>query len=239
MSEKREIALRDRIILALDVEDGDAAMDLVKRTEAGIGFYKVGLELFLAEGFAVVDRLVDRGHKVMLDLKFFDIPETVRRAVARLSGRGITFATVHGNDAILEAAIAARGEVRILAVTVLTSFGESDLAAMGLTRPVADLVRFRAARALEMGCDGVVCSGLEAEDLRRELGPGLIMVTPGIRPGANRMAGGDDQTRIITPAEAVRRGADHLVVGRPISRAADPLAVIEAMQEEIAAVTGA
>jgi orotidine-5'-phosphate decarboxylase len=237
MKETREVPLRERIILALDVEDGDAAMALVKRTEGAIGFYKVGLELFLAEGFSMVDRLVDRGHKVMLDLKFFDIPETVGRAVARLSGRGVTFATVHGNDAILEAAIAARNEVRILAVTVLTSFGESDLAAMGMTRPVADLVRFRAARALEMGCDGVVCSGLEADDLRRELGPGLILVTPGIRPGANRMAA-DDQTRIITPAAAVRRGADHLVVGRPISRAPDPLAAARAMLAEIAAVTG-
>jgi len=235
MSEKREIALRDRIILALDVEDEAAAMDLVKRTETALGFYKVGLELFLAAGFPMIDWLVERGHRVMLDLKFFDIPETVKRAVARLSGRGITFATVHGNDAILEAAIAARGDVRILAVTVLTSFGESDLRAMGLSRPIADLVRFRAARALEMGCDGVVCSGLEAGDLRRELGPGLIMVTPGIRPGANRMESGDDQTRIITPGEAVRRGADHLVVGRPISRAHDPLAVIESMQAEIAA----
>jgi len=237
MSEKN-IAIRDRIILALDVEDEQAARELVKNTEAGLGFYKVGLELFLAAGFPMIDWLVDRGHKVMLDLKFFDIPETVKRAVARLSGRGITFATVHGNDAILEAAIAARNEVKILAVTVLTSFGEADLVAMGLSRPVADLVRFRAARALELGCDGVVCSGLEAEDLRRELGPGLIMVTPGIRPGANRMSGGDDQTRIITPGEAIRRGADYLVVGRPISRAADPLAVIESMQAEIAAVLG-
>ncbi len=230
---EREIAIKERIILALDVEDIGAAKALVKKTEAAMGFYKVGLELFLAAGFPMVNWLVDRGHKVMLDLKFFDIPETVKRAVARLSGRGITFATVHGNDAILAAAIAARNEVKILAVTVLTSFGSSDLAAMGMTRSVADLVRFRAARALEMGCDGVVCSGLEADDLRRELGPGLILVTPGIRPGANRMAGGDDQNRILTPGEAVRRGADYLVVGRPISRADDPVAVIEAMQAEI------
>jgi len=233
---KRDIAIKDRIILALDVEDGEAARGLVKRTEAALSFYKVGLELFLAEGFPMIDWLVERGHKVMLDLKFFDIPETVKRAVARLSGRGIIFATVHGNDAILEAALAAKGEMKILAVTVLTSFGESDLLAMGMTRSVADLVRFRAARALEMGCDGVVCSGLEAQDLRRELGSGLIMVTPGIRPGANRMNAVDDQTRIITPGEAVRRGADHLVVGRPISRADDPIAVIEFMQEEIASV---
>ena len=232
----KNIPLKERIILALDVETTEQAKALVKRTESHLGFYKVGLELFMAGWFDTVDWLVDRGHKVMLDLKFFDIPETVKRAVARLNDHRITFATIHGNDPIIRAALEERGEMKLLAVTVLTSFGEEDLRAMGMTQSIEELVAFRAKRALELGCDGVVCSGLEAGRLRQNLGDKLLLVTPGIRPGANVLDNSDDQTRIMTAGRALAAGADHVVVGRPISKASDPIVVIEAMQQEMAAV---
>lgn len=234
----KNIPLNERIILALDVADPATAKEWVKKTEAKIGYYKVGLQLFLAGWFETVDWLVDRGHKVMLDLKFFDIPETVKQAVAQIGDHGVSLATIHGNDAIIRAALAARGDLKLLAVTVLTSFGEEDLRAMGMTQSIADLVYYRAKRALELGCDGVVCSGLEAPRLRQGLGDKLILVTPGIRPGANILDGSDDQTRIMTAQKALLGGADHVVVGRPITKAADPLAVIGAMQEEIARALG-
>jgi orotidine-5'-phosphate decarboxylase len=187
----------------------------------------------MAGWFETVDWLVARGHKVMLDLKFFDIPETVKLAVAQIRERGVSLATIHGNDAIIRGALEARGDLKLLAVTVLTSFGEDDLRAMGMTQSIADLVLYRARRALELGCDGVVSSGLEAARLRHELGDKLLLVTPGIRPGANVMDGSDDQTRIMTAGRALANGADHVVVGRPISKAVEPLAVIEAMQADI------
>jgi len=233
MSDKN-IPLRERIILALDVGDKTQARAIVRRTESHIGFYKVGLQLFMADWFGMVDWLVDRGHKVMLDLKFFDIPETVRLAVAQIRDRGVSLATVHGNDPILRAALQERGDLKILAVTVLTSFGEEDMRAMGMTQSIADLVAFRARRALELGCDGIVSSGLEAGRIQHKLGSRLLIVTPGIRPGDNA-AGGDDQNRVMTPGQALAAGADHLVVGRPVTRAADPVGVIEQMQDEIAA----
>ena len=233
---RKDIALRDRIIVALDVEDAAKAKEMVKRCESHIGFFKVGLQLFMADWFNVVDWIVDRGHKVMLDLKFFDIPETVKLAVEQVNSRGVTFATIHGNDPIIRAALEARGDLKLLAVTVLTSFGEEDLRAMGMTQSVEDLVYFRARRALELGCDGVVSSGLEARRLRRDLGEKLLIVTPGIRPGANIEDSGDDQKRIMTAGGAVDGGADHVVVGRPITRAEDPIRVIELMQQEIGQV---
>jgi len=229
------IPLRDRIIVALDVENPAMAREMVKRCESHIGFFKVGLQLFMADWFNIVDWIVDRGHKVMLDLKFFDIPETVRLAVEQVNSRGVSFATIHGNDPIIRAAVAARGDMRLLAVTVLTSFGEEDLRAMGMTQSIEDLVFFRARRALELGCDGVVSSGLEAERMRRDLGDRLLIVTPGIRPGANVEDSGDDQKRIVTAGRAIASGANHVVVGRPITRAEDPIRVIEMMQQEIVA----
>ncbi|OGR05445.1 MAG: orotidine 5'-phosphate decarboxylase, partial [Deltaproteobacteria bacterium RIFOXYD12_FULL_50_9] len=179
----KNIPLNERIILALDVEQPELAKEWVRKTESHIRFYKVGLQLFMASGFEITDWLRDRGHKVMLDLKFFDIPETVKLAVSQLKNRGITFATVHGNDPILRAALEDRGDLKILAVTVLTSFGEEDMREMGLQGSIADLVYFRAKRALELGCDGVVSSGLEAARLRTGLGEKLLIITPGIRPG--------------------------------------------------------
>lgn len=233
----KEIALRDRIIVALDVDQREKAQAVVKACESHIGFFKVGLQLFMADYFSTIDWILDRGHKVMLDLKFFDIPETVKLAVEQVNDRGVSLATIHGNDPIIRAALEARGDMKLLAVTVLTSFGEEDMRAMGMTGSIADLVMFRARRALELGCDGVVSSGLEAEGLRQELGRRLLIVTPGIRPGAN-VKTDDDQIRVMTAGNAVQGGADHLVVGRPITRAEDPIGVIEAMQAEIVGVTG-
>ena len=230
---QKNIPLQDRIIVALDVESMEKAKEIVKRCESHVGFYKVGLQLFMASWFDTVDWILDRGHKVMLDLKFFDIPETVKLAVAQVNNRGVSFATIHGNDAIIRAAIEARGDMKLLAVTVLTSFGEEDMRAMGMTQTVADLVFFRARRALELGCDGVVSSGMEAGRLRQELGEKLLIVTPGIRPGANVRDAADDQKRIVTAGLAIGSGADHVVVGRPITKADDPIKVIERMQQDI------
>ncbi len=173
----------------------------------------------------------------MLDLKFFDIPETVKLAVEQVNSRGVSLATIHGNDPIIRAALEARGDMKLLAVTVLTSFGEEDMRAMGMTQSVADLVLYRAKRALELGCDGVVSSGLEAGKLRKDLGEKMLIVTPGIRPGANLTDESDDQTRIVTAGAAIGSGASHVVVGRPITKAADPIKVIEQMQQEIERVT--
>jgi orotidine-5'-phosphate decarboxylase len=174
----------------------------------------------------------------MVDLKFFDIPETVQLAVRQVKNRGVTFATVHGNDPILEAAVAEKGDLKILAVTVLTSFGENDMREMGLQGTVEDLVLIRARRALALKCDGIVSSGLEVQRMRGELGDNFIVVTPGIRPGTNRELQQDDQVRIVTAQDALINGADHVVVGRPISRAKDPLAVVDSMQNEIRKVLG-
>lgn len=227
------IPLQERIIVALDVDSPEQAKDLVKKCESHVSFFKVGLQLFMGSWFNTVDWIVDRGHKVMLDLKFFDIPETVKLAVEQVNSRGVSFATIHGNDPIIRAALSAKGDLQLLAVTVLTSFGEEDMRAMGMTQSVADLVYFRAKRALELGCDGVVSSGLEAEKMRRELGEKLLIVTPGIRPGANVSDTADDQKRIVTAGMAIKNGANHVVVGRPITKAADPIGVIEQMQQDI------
>ena len=230
---RNTIPLRDRIIVALDVDLPEKAREMVKTCESHAGFFKIGLQLFMADWFNTVDWIIDRGHQVMLDLKFFDIPETVKLAVEQVNNRGVSLATIHGNDAIIEAAILARGDVKLLAVTVLTSFGEGDMRAMGMTASIEDLVYYRARAALELGCDGIVSSGLEVERLRSGLGEKLIIVTPGIRPGANLVDTGDDQKRIVTAAKAIAGGADHVVVGRPITRNSDPIKIIEQMQEDI------
>ena len=229
----KNIPLNERIIFALDVDTQDKAKEWVIRLEDHIGFYKVGLQLFLAGWWNIVDWITNRGHKVMVDLKFFDIPETVQLAVRQLKDHGVTFATVHGNDPILRAAVAEKKGLKILAVTVLTSFGEEDMKEMGFTGKVEDLVYIRAKRALALGCDGVVSSGLEARRLRKDLGDNLLIVTPGIRPGKNIELPADDQKRIVTAREAIKNGADHIVVGRPISTAPDPVSVVRFMQEDI------
>jgi orotidine-5'-phosphate decarboxylase len=231
----KPIAPRDRLIVALDVATAGEARALVSMLGETVTFYKVGLELFMAAGyFELVDWLVKQGKRVFVDLKFFDVPETVRGAVRGLRNRGVTFATVHGNQAMLEAAGAEKGDVKILAVTVLTSLDRGDLDDLGFKCDVAELVLSRARRALAAGCDGVISSGLEAPMLKRELGERILVVTPGIRPVENRPA--DDQKRTVDVPQAFANGADYIVVGRPIRNASDPRAAAESVQATIARI---
>ncbi len=231
----RSIDIRDRLIVALDFDRAETAREMVRRCEAQVGFFKVGLELFMVDWFTTVDWLIARGHKVMLDLKFYDIPETVKRAVAQVNDRGVSLLTIHGDRSIIEAAVAGRGDMKLLAVTVLTSFSEADLRELGMGEDVAELVRRRARIAVAGGCDGLVSSAREARELRLDLGERPLLVTPGIRPAVAEGAVRDDQKRVMTAGQAIRAGADYLVVGRPITRAADPQTVIARMQEEITA----
>ena len=228
----KNIPDRDRLIFAMDVADPQAARLMVEKLGDAVVFYKIGLELFMSGGYLeLLDWMVARGKKIFVDLKFFDVPATVAAAVKQLCGRGVTFATIHGNQAIMEAAAAAKGDVKILAVTVLTSLDRGDLEDLGFSVDVEKLVLSRARRALEAGCDGVVSSGLEAPMLREHIDHRLLVVTPGIRPVENKPV--DDQKRTVDVAQAFANGADYIVVGRPIRDAADPRAAAEAIQQTI------
>jgi orotidine-5'-phosphate decarboxylase len=229
------IPARERLIFAMDVPTVDAARELAERLGDSVSFYKLGLELFMSgDAFGLLDALAGRGKKVFLDLKLFDVPATVAGAVRNLKGRGVTFATVHGNQAIMEAAAAAADGFGILAVTVLTSLDRGDLDDLGFQCDVEALVLSRARRALAAGCAGVVSSGLEAKVLRAGVDDRLIVVTPGIRPVENRPV--DDQKRVVSVADAFTNGADYIVVGRPIRDAADPRAAAAAIQSTIAKI---
>ena len=233
----KSIAPRERLIFALDVPNADAARRMVDTLGDSVVFYKLGLELLMAGGYyELLDWMVGRGKKIFADIKFFDIPATVAAAVRRLNGRGVTFTTVHGNQGIMEAAVAAAQDVKILAVTVLTSLDRGDLDDLGFKCDVEQLVISRARRALAAGCAGVVSSGIEAEAIRRELGERLLVVTPGIRPVENRPD--DDQKRVLTVERAFASGADYIVIGRPIRDAADPRAAAESIQASILASCG-
>jgi orotidine-5'-phosphate decarboxylase len=232
----KHIPVRERLIFALDVADAGDARRLVQTLDEAVQFYKIGLELFMGgEYFQLLDWLAARNKKIFVDLKFFDVPATVAAAVRQLRGRGVTFTTVHGNQSIMEAAAAAKGDVKVLGVTVLTSLDRGDLDDLGFQCDVQQLVLSRARRALEAGCDGVVSSGLEAQLLRQYIDAKLLVITPGIRPVENRPA--DDQKRVVTVEDAFRLGADYIVVGRPIRDARDPKAAAEAIQASIASVT--
>jgi len=235
MISDKPIPPAERLIVALDVPQPEEAKALVEQLGDAVQFYKIGLELFMAGAyFELLDWLVARQKKVFVDLKFFDVPETVRSAVKALSSSGASFATVHGNQAMMEAAARDKGVLKILAVTVLTSLDRGDLDDMGFTCDVGKLVLSRARRALQTGVDGIVSSGLEAPLIRAELGQKLLVVTPGIRPVENKPA--DDQKRTVDVAQAFRNGADYIVVGRPIRQAADPRAAAQAVQQTIAEV---
>lgn len=231
----KDINPRERLIVALDFPGVEEAKRHVELLGDAVWFYKLGLELFMAGGyFELIDWLAERGKKVFVDLKFFDVPETVRAAVRQLRDRGATFATVHGNEAMLKAAAEEKNDLGILGVTVLTSLDQGDLRDLGFEVDVGALVLSRARRALRAGCDGVISSGLEAADLRRELGERLLIVTPGIRPVANT----DDQKRVVNVEQAFMNGADYIVVGRPIRRAAGPARAADDIQATIAGLFG-
>ena len=223
---------RDRLIVALDVSSVEAAQALVARLGDAVSFYKIGYQLAFAGGIAYAHSLIDAGKQVFVDLKLHDIGNTVAQGVKSVARLGATFLTVHAYPPTMQAAVQAReGELRILAVTVLTSFDDADLKAAGYAATVAELVARRAAQAREIGVDGVVCSPEEAAKVRAIVGDKLCLVTPGIRPAGAEIG---DQKRIATPAAAIAAGADYLVVGRPVIAAPDPKAAAEAIVAEIA-----
>ncbi len=223
---------KNPIIIALDVESAEQARALVARLGDAAPFYKVGMELYAAAGIGFVRELVEQGKRVFLDMKFYDIGETVKRAVAAAARSGVSFLTVHGSGPVMRAAVEGRGtsQLKLLAVTVLTNFDREDLADLGYPCEVADLVALRVRKAIEAGVDGLVCSPLEAATVRRLAGPNAILVTPGVRSAGT---GKGDHKRVATPAEAIRDGADYLVVGRQVTRAEDPRAEIERILDEI------
>lgn len=228
------IAPQERLIVALDVDTVERAKALVTELADNVRFYKIGLELAMSgRYFELLQWLLDRGKRVFTDLKLYDIPATVTAAVRQLSSSGASFLTVHGDRSVAAAAARAKGpQLRILAVTVLTSTGQDDLRQMGIEIDLQTLVLRRARDAIEAGCDGVIASGLEAHALRRALGPSALIVTPGVRPAGG---GTDDQRRVVTPAQAIAAGADYIVVGRPVRDAPSPYRAAAAIQAEIAA----
>ena len=227
---------RDRLIFALDLSSVEAAEALIARLGDSVTFYKVGYQPGFAGGLALVPKLAERGKKVFVDLKLHDIGNTVAKGIESIAKLGATFATVHAYPQTMQAAVEARGSsLKILAVTVLTSYDEDDLHAAGYRLGVSDLVEARALQAQTLGVDGLVCSGEEAATVRGIVGPQMALVTPGIRPAGSAVG---DQNRIMTPARAIAAGADYLVVGRPVVEAADPKAAAEAIVSEIAQAGG-
>ena len=226
-----QIESRDRLIVALDLSSVEAAEALIARIGDSATFYKIGYQLGYAGGLSLVPKLVDSGKKVFVDLKMHDIGNTVARGIESVAKLGATFATVHAYPQTMKAAVEARGpSLKILAVTVLTSYDNDDLHATGSRFGVADLVKERVRQAQALGIDGIVCSGEEAATVRGIVGPKMALVTPGIRPQGSAVG---DQKRVMTPARAIAGGADYLVVGRPVVEAADPKAAAEAIVAEI------
>jgi orotidine-5'-phosphate decarboxylase len=223
------------IIVALDLESAAEARALVERLGDGISFYKVGMELYAAAGMDIVRELQDGGKDVFLDLKLFDIGETVKRAVAVIARTGIRFLTLHSSAAVMRAAIQGRGNatLRLLAVTVLTSFDNQDVQDLGYPGNVPELVEWRVRKSVECGIDGLIASPLEAAAVRRMAGPDKVIVTPGVRSAG---AAKGDQKRVATPAEAIRDGANYVVMGRQITRAADPAGEVARVLDEIHAL---
>ncbi len=224
--------MKNPLIIALDVETAEQARELVARLGGDANFYKVGMELYAAAGMDFVRELIGQGKQVFLDLKMYDIGETVKRAVAQVARLGVALTTVHGSGPIMRAAVEGRGAagLKLLAVTVLTSFDQEDLADLGYPCEVSDLVQLRVRKAMEARIDGLVCSPLEVAAVRQITGPAAVLVTPGVRSAG---AGKGDQKRVATPAEAMRDGASYLVIGRQVTRAADPRAEVRKILDEI------
>ena len=224
---------RNPVIIALDVESSEQARGIVSALGPSASFYKVGLELYAAAGMSFVDELLGAGKEVFLDLKFYDIGEQVKRAVAAVARRGVRFLTVHAaSSSVMRAAVEGKqsSSLQLLGVTVLTSFDQSDIADLGYSCSPEELVQMRARKAVAAGVDGLVCSPVEVAAVRALVGPAKILVTPGVR-SAGSAAG--DQKRVATPAQAMRDGADYLVIGRQVTRAEDPRRMMEQILEEI------
>ena len=232
MNEKH-IVNKDRLISAMDVPDCDQAKELTETLGDAVTFYKLGLELMMTNGyFDLMDWMLERDKKIFADLKFFDIPATVGSAVRQLKDRGASFVTIHGNQAIMEAAAENKGDkLKVLAVTALTSLDRGDLDDLGFDCNVEELVLSRAKRALQAGCDGVIASGIEAPQLRKNIDSKLLVITPGIRPVDNKPS--QDQKRVVTVTRAFENGADYIVVGRPIRDADNPRNAAEEIQTSI------
>jgi orotidine-5'-phosphate decarboxylase len=227
----------DPIIIALDVADASQARALVRRLGNSVGFYKVGMELYAAAGMDFARELAAGGKRVFLDLKMYDIPETVKRAVAQVAKTQVEFLTIHARMSVMQAAVDGRGVggLKLLGVSVLTSMDNGDLFTdLGYPCTVRELVELRSRNAMAVGVEGIVCSPLDVSAVRAIAGPNAILVTPGVR---SRAAAAADQKRVSTPAEAVASGADYIVVGRQVTRADNPLAEVERIHAEIAAVT--
>jgi orotidine-5'-phosphate decarboxylase len=225
---------KDRLIVALDVPSVDEARALVDTLGDSVGVYKIGLELLFSGGFQLARDLIAQGARVFIDAKLLDIEATVERATAAIARTGAHFLTVHAMDRkTLEAAVRGRGTsgMKLLGVTVLTNLGSADLVQQGIDQTAPELVLRRATLAQDSGFDGVIASAQEAAAIRKKAGAGFLIVTPGIRPKGLEA---NDQARTMTPAEAIAAGADYLVIGRPITRAADPRAVAQAIAGEIA-----
>ena len=226
----KNINPRERLIFALDVASLEQARRLISELGEAVVFYKLGLEFFLSgHYFELLAELKQAGKKIFADLKFFDVPATVASAVRQLAAHEVDFCTVHGNDAMLKAAAGVKGKTKVLAVTALTSLDQGDLDDLGFKCDTGALVLSRARRALQLGCDGVISSGLEVPALREHVSDRLLVICPGIRPVANT----DDQKRTVSVGEAFRNGADYIVVGRPIRDASDPRAAAESIQADI------
>jgi orotidine-5'-phosphate decarboxylase len=222
--------LQKRLIFALDLPQAAQAREWVQRLSPRVKFFKVGWELFLAAGWEIVHWIYSQGCEVMLDLKFYDVPRTVQQAMQQVSKHPVSLITVHGNRAILQAAQQAEVQSKVLGVTVLTSLDQKDLESMGLPCSPEDLVLHRAAQALEAGCAGVVCSGQELPMLRQNLGQDFLTVVPGVRPTLQQKA---DQKRVVSVEQAFALGADHVVLGRPLREAQEPLELLRSLQQQI------
>ena len=233
---QKVIPVRERLIFALNTTDINEAKLLVDVLGDEVQFYKIGLGLFVAGGyFELLEWLTKRNKKSFVDLKFFDIPDTVADAVRQLRNKNANFVTVHGNDEMIRAASAEKGDLKILAITVLTSMNEADIREFGYKDiTVSQLALSRAKHALDAGADGVISSGLEAPELREQLGERFLIVVPGIRPVTNAPI--DDQKRIVDVEQAFENGADYIVVGREIKNALDPKAAAAKIQKRIARV---
>ena len=230
----KAIPTNERLIMALDFSSIDEAQALVEELGDSVIFYKVGMEIFMSgDYFSFIEWLKARNKKIFVDLKFFDIPATVGRAIKALSSKGVDMATIHGNDSIMQAAAKNKGDLKVLAVTALTSLDRGDLDDLGFQCDVQQLVLSRAKRALSIGCDGIVSSGLEVPMLRENLAHKLLVITPGVRPVDNRIE--DDQKRVVTVEQAFQNGADYIVIGRPIRDAENRKQMADKIQTQIAA----